>query len=88
MLQRSPIAQAAQVRQGRDGCGVLDAGCPAPTTGCAAGADAGAAVRGRPGPARQPHAGAGAVPSAEGQGRAGAVSGVEGGGSGEGALGC
>lgn len=77
MLLRSPIAQAAQVRQGQDGHGVLGARCQAPTAGSAAGADTGVAVRGCPGPARQPHAGAGAVPGAAGQGCASTVSGVQ-----------
>ncbi|XP_074909235.1 acylamino-acid-releasing enzyme-like isoform X1 [Buteo buteo] len=79
MLLRSPIAQAARVRQGQTGCGVPGAGCRAPTAGCATGADAGAAVRGCPGPARQPHASAGAVPGAAGQGGTGAAAVVPGG---------
>lgn len=88
MLLRSPIAQAARVRQGQTGCRVPGAGCRAPTASCATGADAGAAVRGCPGPARQPHASVGAVPGAAGQGGTGAVSGVQGGGSREGTPGC
>lgn len=77
MLLRSPISQAAQVRQGEDGCGAPGVGCQTPTEGSAAGADTGVAVRGRPGPARQPHAGAGAVPGVAGQGCASTVSGVQ-----------
>ncbi|XP_039932555.1 acylamino-acid-releasing enzyme-like isoform X3 [Hirundo rustica] len=68
MLLRSPISQAAQVRQGQDGCGVPGVGCQIPTEGSAAGADTGVAVRGCSGPARQPHTGAGAVPRVAGQG--------------------
>ncbi|XP_066051214.1 acylamino-acid-releasing enzyme-like isoform X5 [Chamaea fasciata] len=68
MLLRSPISQAAQVRQGQDGCGVPGVGCQTPTEGSAAGADTGVAVCGRSGPARQPHTGAGAVPGVAGQG--------------------
>lgn len=77
MLLRSPISQAAQVRQGQDGGGVPGVGCQTPTEASAAGADTGVAVRGCPGPACQPHAGAGAVPGAAGQGCASTVSGVQ-----------
>ncbi|XP_071406729.1 acylamino-acid-releasing enzyme-like isoform X2 [Pithys albifrons albifrons] len=47
--------------------------------GCAAGADARAALCGRQGPARQPHTGAGALPGAAGQRRASTAAVVPGG---------